>query len=195
MSGKAKKSAQTTTPLEDKETRALLAHLAVLLYEQSKGKAMEPHEADAYSHVIREILGLGVVPRAEQVELRECDIALEYAIRKELAGRGKSKIARGETADANATTGEVVSTYSSRHRDFVQQALRRLTADSPSPGVERTAKLRKGLDRLLMDCHLEGSRKDTKSRVSDFHEMWLRDIARISALELARKELLEADPG
>jgi hypothetical protein len=93
----------------------LLRELGALLDAHAGGKSLEPDQAAAFRDELRRIAG----PKYSAAQELEMSVAACYIIRKELAGPGKSKLARAAAAKACGVTDQTVSTYCTRWRDAV----------------------------------------------------------------------------
>jgi hypothetical protein len=97
---------------------------------------------------IRHSIDLELIASPRRSERLEINVAMGYAIRKELAGPGKTKIARAETAKAHSVTDETVQAYYTRQREVAHRSVEVWVAESIDEVIKREHALRALLEHL-----------------------------------------------
>jgi hypothetical protein len=100
----------------------------------------------AIGHVANLRYIAGIPTTTERFQIR---VAMDYAIRKELAGSGNLKRARAETAEAHNVTDGTVNTFYSRHRKVAHKSIETEVVGAVDEFIKRTDALRNLLHFLV----------------------------------------------
>ena len=145
---------------------------SLLLRQWRTGKQVERYQAGAYAHVIRRLLDDKKILRALQehgaeqrftTKARHFYIALDYAIRCELADRKHSLKVRGETAKAWRAADATVSKYKTRHKKAVQHWMKKLDGNLAYAGLTRKEMLKRELRAISPTINLDNPRRKSSN--------------------------------
>jgi hypothetical protein len=117
----------------------LLRELGARLDAHVKGKSLEPDQAAVFRDELNRIAG----PKWTLAEELEMCVVCSYLIRKELAGPGKSKLARAEAATACGVADLTVQTYNTRWNRAAVTLINRQALTSRYAGLTRPQMLEK----------------------------------------------------
>lgn len=131
----------------DAESARMLADLAKLLDDHSRGKGLKQSQAAAYRDVIRRILQ-PPAPKFTAAESREIRIALDYQIRRELFPRANRKATLAATAEAHGATDKSVDALKSQWRKYTETWLARIDSNVEYAGLTRGEMLERELSSL-----------------------------------------------
>jgi hypothetical protein len=120
----------------------LLREIAAQLDAHSAGNPLSANQAASFRDSLKR-MATAQVSEAQELEM---NVAGAYLIRMELAGPGKSKQARAIVAKECGVAEQTVSTYTTRWRTAMKQAIELQMSSLRYAGLSRTQVLERVLD-------------------------------------------------